>query len=476
MSESYRMFRAPRPALIPQDGLSHRARSKLSRARAREPEMKCQPSCAFAALIVLIAMGGCGGAKAARNDACPQGQALVAVVIHFKKPTGEVALNAPRAVLASRLMADALARQSAVRGLLLERGAANVTPLPVANAIAARVPADLIPALAGHPDVARVSLDRPQRLPDVTASVPTAAPWNLSSTGAPSLWKLGFTGAGVVVANMDTGVDLQHPDLGQRWRGDSDSWFDPYDHTTQPFDVLGHGTQTMGVMIGGDASGEPIGMAPGATWIAARIYDSNGQTTPSVIHQAFQWLLDPDGNPSTDDAPNIVNASWGDAIAGACDAEFEADLDAMRSAGILVVFSAGNAGPAPGTGLSPANNPGAFAAGALDSSGNVASFSSRGPSTCTGGVFPDLVAPGVGVLTSDLTRGGVAQYASVTGTSFSAPHVAGAAALLLGAEPTLAPADIEDLLLGSARDLGTPGPDPPRATARWTSRLPTPRS
>ncbi|MBS2029519.1 MAG: S8 family serine peptidase [Deltaproteobacteria bacterium] len=424
--------------------------------------MRHLPSCALAAPLAALLLGAvcaCEVGAPAQDPTCTQGQGLVSVVIHLKADDRPVALRASRASLASALTARGLARQANVRDLLQVRGAEHVVPLPVANAIAARVPASMIAELVRRPEVARVSLDLPQRVPEVTYSAPTAPAWNLSSTGAPSLWAMGLTGSGVVVANMDTGVDVKHPDLRGSFRGGANSWFDPYDHTPQPFDTIGHGTQTMGLMVGGNASGAPIGMAPGATWIAARIYDSSGQTTASTVHQAFQWLLDPDGDPSTDDAPNIVNASWGSATIGACDPEFEADLDAMRTAGILVVFSAGNAGPAAGTGLSPSNNPGAFSIGALDSSGSVASFSSRGPSSCTGDVFPDLVAPGVQVLTSDLTLAGVAQYASVTGTSFSAPHVAGAAALLLGAQPTLSPADLENLLLDNARDLGAPGPD-----------------
>jgi bacillopeptidase F len=261
-------------------------------------------------------------------------------------------------------------------------------------------------------------------------------------------------GHGVVVANMDTGVDGDHPDLRGSWRGGANSWFDPFDGSTQPYDINGHGTATMGIMVGSDSSGTYVGAAPGASWIAAKIFDDMGNTSESIIHQGFLWLLDPDGDPSTPDAPAVVNASWGTDDVGTCDLRYQLDLAALRAANILVVFAAGNSGPAQPSSVSPADNPGSFAAGAVDRSDHVAAFSSRGPSACTGGVFPDVVAPGVNVPTTGLSLGGIAQYTSVSGTSFAAPHVAAAAALLAGAFPGVAVSDVEQSLQSSARDLG----------------------
>ena len=143
-------------------------------------------------------------------------------------------------------------------------------------------------------------------------------------------------------------------------------------------------------------------------------------------------VLDPDGNPATADAPHVVNNSWTFSSPG-CNLEFQLDLEALRAAGIVPVFAAGNAGPAAATSRSPANNPGAFAVGAIDDGSLVHAGSSRGPSACTqdGAPYPELVAPGVDVWTSDL----FGFYASFSGTSLAAPHVTGALALLLGAKP-----------------------------------------
>ena len=170
----------------------------------------------------------------------------------------------------------------------------------------------------------------------------------------------------MVVANLDSGVDATHPDLAGRWRGGTDSWFDPYgEHPATPTDLTGHGTATMGIMVGGDAGGTSVGMAPGATWIAARIFNDSGMATATAIHAALQWVLDPDGNPATADAPQVVNNSWAYGSPG-CNLEFQPDLQALRAAGIVPVFAAGNYGPGASTSVSPANYPEALAVGDTD--------------------------------------------------------------------------------------------------------------
>jgi subtilisin family serine protease len=281
--------------------------------------------------------------------------------------------------------------------------------------------------------------------------------WNISRVHAPELWSLGHTGKGVVVASMDTGVDLAHPLLRRRWRGGVNSWYDPHDEQRVPTDAVGHGTQAMGVMVGSPA----VGIAPDARWIAVKLYDAVGRARMSDIHRAFQWLMDPDGDPATVDAPDVVNASW--ALTGkgpgACIGEFSDDIRALRNAGIAVVFAAGNDGPAANTSSSPGNNPGVLSVGPVGRDLEVARQSSRGPSSCDGEVFPRLVAPGVNVRTTDLSHGGVSSFATVSGSSLAAPHVAGVLALLTGAFPSASVADLEDALVRGARDLGTAGAD-----------------
>lgn len=340
-------------------------------------------------------------------------------------------------------------------------GGQRARKLWLINGIALTVPSGVVKPIAALPGVASVQLDSTVQLP-VSAQA-TAAPteWNIAAVHAPDLWSMGYTGAGVVVANMDTGVDSAHPDLAATWRGGANSWYDPHGQHAAPYDASGHGTQTMGLMVGGNAGGTSIGLAPGARWIAVKLFNDAGQATLSDIHASFQWLMDPDGNLATLDSPDVVNASWsliGGAI-GSCNLEFNDDIHMLKAAGIAVVFAAGNDGPAAFSSDSPGNNPEGFSAGSVNSALTVANDSSRGPSGCDNGVFPRLVAPGVNVRTTDLSFGGIPLYAIVSGTSFAAPHVAGAMALLAGAFPGASVAQIETALMQSAQDLGTTGAD-----------------
>jgi serine protease AprX len=343
---------------------------------------------------------------------------------------------------------------------LRNQGARQLRELWAINGIAVTARASVIRQLAFRPGIERISLDAVLEAP--VTSVGTAAPpeWNLNAVQAPQLWSLGHSGGGVVVANMDTGVDAAHPDLATKWRGGNNSWYDPHGQHPSPYDPTGHGTQTMGIIVGGSAGGSAIGLAPDARWIAAKLYDDAGFARYSDIHLAFQWLLDPDGDLNTMDAPDVVNASWGlVGTAGQCITEFNADIALLKTAGIAVALAAGNDGPAPLTSLSPANNPQGFSTGAVDPALAVAGFSSRGPSACDGTIYPKLAAPGVNVKTADLSFGGLPQYVVVAGTSYAAPHAAGAMALLAEAFPAASIGQIEAALTGSAHDLGAAGED-----------------
>ncbi|MDD5369565.1 MAG: S8 family serine peptidase [Anaerolineaceae bacterium] len=333
----------------------------------------------------------------------------------------------------------------------------SLTPFWIFNGFSITATRPVIEALANRAEVANLRLEETFRIPD-SAWARTATPQlNLLQIRAPDMWALGFTGQGVVVANIDTGVDATHPALAASFRGGTNSWFDATGESpTMPIDLSGHGTATMGVMVGGDANGQAIGVAPGAHWIAARIFDKTGNATETNIHAAMQWVLDPDHNPDTADAPQVISQSWA-VVSPGCNMAFANDIHALRSAGILPVFSAGNYGPAASSSRSPANYPEALAVGALDGLDVIWPSSSRGPSACPAdpAVFPDLVAPGVNIFTAGLNH----TYGYATGTSFSAPHVGGAIALLLSAIPGLSPQQQADALTFSARDLGAPGPD-----------------
>ena len=362
--------------------------------------------------------------------------------------------------LLKALKEKATAAQKPLRALLQSNPARRVRELWVINGMAVTVPASRVRSLARLPGVESIRPDAILQAPVTAAGNPAPAEWNLNAVHAPELWSQGHTGSNVVVANMDTGVDPNHPDLAAKWRGGSNSWYDPHGEHASPYDRDGHGTQTMGIIVGGASGGTAIGMAPDARWIAVKLYNDAGEATYSDIHLAFQWLLDPDGDPNTMDAPDVVNASWGlVGTAGRCLSEFNHDIDVLKTAGTAIVFAAGNDGPAPQTSLSPANNLAAFSTGAVDSDQLVASFSSRGPSTCDDSIYPKLVAPGVNINTSDLSFGGLPLYAVVSGTSFAVPHTAGAMTLLAGAFPQASVGELESALMASALDLGAAGAD-----------------
>lgn len=369
-----------------------------------------------------------------------------------------------RASIIAALRDKAAVTQASLLAFSRAQNAQTVKSLWIINGIAMKASPAVIKTLSSQPDVEKVQLDVAVTLPEPAAAAELLAPeWNIEVSGAPVLWSLGFTGQGVVVANMDTGVDVLHPDLASRWRGGTNSWFDPYnEHPDTPYDNDGHGTQTMGIMVGGDANGNTsIGMAPGAQWIAVKIFNDARSSEYSAIHQGFQYLLDPDGQPATDDAPNVVNLSWTLENPGNCTNEFQEDINVFRASGIAVVVAAGNDGPLAFTSTSPANNGGALSVGAVTYTLDVQFLSSRGPSACNGKTFPSLAAPGQPILTTDLTFSGSSPdpYLVVSGTSFAAPHVAGAMALLLEAYPTLTVYELEQGLLYSATDRGPAGPD-----------------
>ena len=364
-----------------------------------------------------------------------------------------------RSLMLKRLHANLETPITTLRDFLASKGIDRPTKkLWNINALALSVPANLINELQQLKGVAQIEEDYQITIAADTTDTITGIPlWNLTDINAPILWSYGYSGQGVVVGIMDTGVDVDHPDLSDKWRGGDNSWFDPYHQYTSPVDPLGHGTQVAGLIVGGDNSGNQIGVAPNAQWIAAKMFDNTGSATISSIHEAYQWMLDPDGNPLTDDAPDIVNNSWGiENSINVCVQEFNEDIAALKTAGISVVFSAGNFGPDPETSISPANDPQSIPVGSVNQSHDVEFTSSRGPGACDGGIYPKLVAPGSGIFTTDRLP---LAYNIVSGTSFAAPHVTGALAQLLSAYAEATVTQLESAVTESATDIEEFGDD-----------------
>jgi bacillopeptidase F len=306
----------------------------------------------------------------------------------------------------------------------------------------------------------------------------------LKAINADRVWKeLGITGAGRLVANLDTGVAGNHPAFDDRWRGTlpgvhwSEAWLDRvYLGSQFPRDLRDHGTHVMGTMTGlGEATGDTIGVAFGAYWIACNAIDQwVGNEFDNDVIAAFQWFADPDGDPGTiDDVPDVIQNSWRIAayFGGTyedCDSRWDAVIDNCEAAGTVVTFSAGNEGPYSQSHGSPANRADSeyrnFSVGAIDATNYnypypIADFSSRGPTDCVDSdhpIKPEVVAPGVDVYSS-VPWGGYAQNWS--GTSMAGPHVAGIVALMREANPNLTVNQIKAILLNTADDFGTAGND-----------------
>jgi subtilisin family serine protease len=335
----------------------------------------------------------------------------------------------------------------------------------LSRALAAR---EEVAALVANP---WVKLDEPAGSPALFPTPRTVEP-GLTQIGADAAWAAGYTGQGIVLGAQDTGYQWDHPALINQYRGWNGSsadhnyhWHDaireenPSSPTPNPCgldldvpcDDNGHGTHTLGTMVGNDldpagagwpgSAANAVGVAPGAQWIACRNMEQ-GYGTPASYIECFEWFVAPtdldDQNPDPSLAPHAINNSWYCPPSEGCDVAatqlMETVVDNVRAAGIVVVTSAGNTGSACGSVTGPpAIFEGALSVGAVNGSDAIAAFSSRGPSSWTGRLAPMVVAPGVSVR-SALTDNG---YGFKSGTSMAAPHVTGLIALLLEARPEL---------------------------------------
>jgi subtilisin family serine protease len=388
-----------------------------------------------------------------------------------------------RRALVDALRARAKARQAALRDWLAARGIAH-RPYWIVDAIQARVTPAQLADLAARDDLARIDPNRiasaglPPAIPAAARPpAPAATTWGLERIGAPQVWAEGIVGQGVVIGGEDTGYQWDHPALKAGYRGwdgamadHAYNWHDAIhdapssnpcgNDSPEPCDDSGHGTHTAGTFAGSGVD-PAIGVAPGARWVGCRNM-ADGFGTPARYIECMQWMLAPtdaDGSdPNPDLAPDVVSNSWTCIESEGCAVgdEIRDAVDTLVDAGIFYVAAAANAGPECSTiDWAPAIYDSSFVAGATDEGDAVAGFSSRGPVAGATAVRPDLAAPGVDVYSS--VPGGYAYY---NGTSMATPHIAGAAALLMSADPSLKghPRRVADLLRASATTTGISDP------------------
>jgi uncharacterized repeat protein (TIGR01451 family) len=319
----------------------------------------------------------------------------------------------------------------------------------IANAMVVTGDLPLLNQIAARPEVAFIGVNNvvpapaPVEMEEASGGI-TAVAWNILQVNADDVWNdYGVTGEGIVVSNIDTGVQYTHPALVNQYRGNlgtgsydhNYNWWDPYgDQPLAPYDYHSHGSHTIGTMVGSDGV-EEIGMAPDGQWIACNGFKQGGFGYDAELLECAEFILAPwdltGANPNPDLRPDIVNNSWGGGPSA--DWWYNQAIYAWRAAGIFPVFSAGNAGPNCSTAGYPGANANVMAVGATNSVDGIAGFSSRGPAQVSGITKPQVSAPGVSVY-SAYNNGA---YGLMSGTSMAAPHVGGEAALLWSAVPEL---------------------------------------
>lgn len=282
-------------------------------------------------------------------------------------------------------------------------------------------------------------------------------PWNLKAINAYKAQR--YTkdcNNEVVVGIIDSGVDSTHRAISKNYRGNDSSlaaysWYNTITgkdgSQEKPYDDRGHGTHVCGTILGSKENAL-LGVAPKAKWIGVKVFDQDGETDNVKLLKAGEWIMAPNGDPTK--APKVVNNSWG---GNSNDGFFQEIVKKWREAGIFPVFSAGNVGPFNDGGDDSIGTPGAYpesyAVGAIRKDEHIAKFSLRGKSSYTNKIKPDIVAPGVNILSCIPGE----KYTIYTGTSMAAPHVTGVIALMLQVNPNLTVDQIENILNETALPL-----------------------
>jgi len=265
-------------------------------------------------------------------------------------------------------------------------------------------------------------------------------PWGINMIDAELVWPSGNMANPIKVGIIDTGISSAHPDLAANIKGGVNtinsrkSWNDDN----------GHGSHVAGIVAALNNSVGVIGAAPAADLYAIKVLDASGSGYLSDVIEGIQWAVA--------NKIQVINMSLG---ASQDVQSFHDAVTAAYNAGVVIVAAAGNSG---GAVIYPAAYPEAIAVSATDQNNQLASWSSRGPEV-------DLAAPGVNIYSTYKSTG----YATLSGTSMAAPHVAGAAALVLNSaagsydlngNKKWDPAEVRQKLKDKAVDLGAAGPDP----------------
>jgi len=260
--------------------------------------------------------------------------------------------------------------------------------------------------------------------------------WNIERVGATSSWAIS-TGDPVKVGVIDTGIDLKHPDLKANIKGGYNA-INPLKSYT---DDHGHGTHVAGIIAALNNSIGVVGVGPNIDLYAIKVLNAKGSGYLSDVIEGLDWAVA--------NGIKVVNMSLGTSQDVP---SFREAIVRAYNAGVVIVAAAGNSG---GAVVYPAAYPEVIAVSATDKNNQIASWSSRGPEV-------DLAAPGASIYSTYKGQ----SYATLSGTSMAAPHVTGAAALIidtkkcdLNLDGVCTPAEVQQRLEQTAIDLGDPGKD-----------------
>jgi len=303
-------------------------------------------------------------------------------------------------------------------------------------AIAASLPPPAIDALRKNPEIAYIELDHEVRAIPLAKPTPPPqpaqnTPWGVAKIEAPKVWNVGYKGAGVKVAILDTGIDTKHPDLTVMGGATFVKGTRSYN------DDNGHGTHVAGIVAALDNNIGVVGVAPEAELYAVKVLNKQGSGWVSDVIAGIKW--------SITNGMQVISMSFGSTSDSQA---LHDECDKAYNAGIVLVAAAGNDGPGENTVNYPAKYSSVIAVGATDENDNVADWSSRGPEL-------ELTAPGVNIYST--YKGST--YGTLSGTSMACPHVTGTVALILSKNPSLNPSEVRGILQETAVDLGRSGYD-----------------
>ncbi len=404
-----------------------------------------------------------------RLDAAAPDARIAVIATLARQVDGERYTGRPQALLrALQRTADAT-QEPVIDGI-----DAPVRAFWLINAVAfTGTPAE-VREVAGDPAVETVDLDTPIVLTDAAHIDATPFPdagegdWGLAAIRVPAAWStFGLRGAGVRVGTIDTGIDATNPDLA----GKVAAWRDFVTSSPTPVDDNGHGTHTAGTIAGGSAGGAAIGVAPEARLVVAKAMGANGIGAGSTLLAAAEWMTDPDGDPATADQPGIVSNSWS-ASSGQRHL-VPPDDPPLAGARHRAGLRRRQHRPRSRVDRQPGRIPGGRRRrrdrhrrqrpGVLEPRADRLAERRRARARRRARCSP---SPTSWPRASASSRASGPGYLSYSGTSMAAPHVAGVAALVRQANPSLPPAAVADILRGSAVDLGTAGPDPSSGMGR----------